>query len=59
MSYCRFQNTLSDLRDCNDNFDSVLGEDEHEARLEIYDICKEIVNNFEREDLESLKEKED
>jgi hypothetical protein len=58
MSYCRFQNTLSDLRDCANHIDDILGEEEHEARLDLYDICKEIVDNCERKDLVELKEQD-
>lgn len=33
MSYCRFRNTLNDLRDCAQNFDEdELSDDEHNAR---------------------------
>ena len=32
LSYCRFQNTLGDLRDCADFFDDTLGKHESYAR---------------------------
>jgi len=32
MSYCRFENTLADLRDCYENLDDNLGENIYEAR---------------------------
>ena len=53
MSYCRFQNTIKDLRNCEGHFeDTDLSKEEHEARLNMYDICKDIADNFEREDLQ-------
>lgn len=32
MSYCRFQNTATDLMDCVDNFDDLKSNEEREAR---------------------------
>ena len=48
MSYCRFRNTLEDLRDCKDfveNFD--LSEEENKARMRLIEECKEIAGWFE------------
>jgi len=45
MSYCRFENTAGDLRDCLDNWDSLddLSSDwEYGARKEIWEMAKEI-----------------
>ena len=43
MSYCRFQNTLSDLQDCEEHLsDDDLSEDEEEARIKLVKLCKEI-----------------
>lgn len=39
MSYCRFENTLRDLRDCNRNLDSQVSESEHKARKELLELC--------------------
>ncbi len=51
MGYCRFQNTVSDLRDCLDNlFDDEIEEDEQKARKNLIKICKLIVNNTEGEE---------
>ncbi|MCK9432539.1 MAG: hypothetical protein M0R00_06245 [Candidatus Omnitrophica bacterium] len=59
MGYCRFQNTFNDLRDCEEHFDDQdLSEEEHRARIRMYDICKDIVDNFEREDLENMPKEE-
>ena len=48
MSYCRFQNTLNDLRDCRDALEEPfddLSDDEKVAALEMIEVCKEIVDN--------------
>lgn len=59
MSYCRFQNTLGDLRDCKGALDEDLddndelpqkGSDEHWAMLQLIEVCKEIVDNHDPED---------
>lgn len=43
MSYCRFQNTLSDLIDCEENLDDMdLSEDEERARKRLIKVCKRI-----------------
>ena len=50
MSYCRFQNTLKDLRDCKDaleemtNEGKTLSSSELDAAQELVDLCQEIVN---------------
>ena len=62
MSYCRFQNTLNDLRDCYQNWDEyadeehsgddrfeVLSKDEREARESLMELCRKIVNEFDDE----------
>lgn len=43
MSYCRFHNTLSDLRDCFHNLEGKLSEDENEARSNLIFQCLEII----------------
>ena len=50
MSYCRFQNTLNDLRDCSDNWE-VSSLAEAKARLKLYEICKWIVEEASPGDL--------
>jgi hypothetical protein len=43
MPYCRFQNTLSDLKDCYDNMDDEdLSEKEARARQRLISICSQI-----------------
>jgi len=46
MSYCRFSNTVADLRDCLDNFTGVESQREAKARLRLFNICKDIVNRY-------------
>lgn len=46
MSYCRFQNTLSDLQDCFNHIDGrTLSEEEENARSDLIKLCKEIADN--------------
>lgn len=48
MEYCRFQNTLIDLRDCYENFwDCDLSKEEHEARRRMLELCQRIVDEAE------------
>ena len=47
MSYCRFQNTLTDLRDCKDNlFAEDLSVEEVKARERLVAICAEIMEEW-------------
>jgi hypothetical protein len=47
MSYCRFQNTLQDLRDCYENWGEPLESDEEvAARLRMLKLCKKIVEDY-------------
>ena len=58
MSYCRFQNTLADLRDCKDNMlEGELSRSEHEARLALLRMCKDIAETDE-DDLPPFEEEE-
>lgn len=48
MSYCRFQNTLEDLRDCAEHItDNDLDEDEHKARKRLVEWCRKIIEDYE------------
>ena len=48
LSYCRFQNTLEDLRDCEENIDMRnLSYDENIARIDLIKICKDIARHYE------------
>jgi len=53
MGYCRFQNTLNDLRDCFEHIDDDMRDDEDRARKKLIRLCKSIAESFEEEDLES------
>ena len=47
MSYCRFENTLADLRDCENNMnESDLSKEEKRARIELIQICERIANDY-------------
>ena len=59
MNYCKFENTLQDLRDCMDSmnakdFDAeetdedvwMLSESETEARKKLIKLCKEIAEDY-------------
>ena len=48
MSYCRFENTLHDLRDCYNNMDdSDLSDSEKQAKESLIDLCKDIAKENE------------
>ena len=43
MDYCRFQNTLSDLKDCRDDMeDEPQSKEEQRARLQLIELCVDI-----------------
>ena len=45
MSYCRFQNTLSDLRDCYEHIeDDDLSKEEDRARKNLVNLCRDILD---------------
>lgn len=48
MSYCRFQNTLEALRDCQDhmNPDPDESAEEKRAREKLIQVCKEIADDL-------------
>ncbi len=63
MSYCRFRNTLEDLRDCRDHIadgvqteettgeENAISTDEAKARSKLIKVCQEIVETAEEEDI--------
>ena len=58
MSYCRFQNTLSDLKDCYDNLpDEDLSRDEANAFAELILLVKDIAERY--EDIDDYHELKD
>lgn len=46
MDHCRFQNTLMDLRDCQEHMDDDLSEEERDARAELIDVCWRIAKDY-------------
>ena len=47
MSYCRFQNTVSDLADCRDHInDDDLSDDEKRARDTLISVCRDILDSI-------------
>ena len=58
MSYCRWQNTLSDLQDCIDSFhDGVANKDEARARQQMVALAEELISLYrnEREMVDGLE----
>lgn len=47
MSYCRFENTLSDLRDCYVNMNDDVSEREFNKRKLLIELCKLIADEYE------------
>lgn len=45
MSYCRFQNTAQDLKDCYDHIHDELSPEENLARKKIIQLCLDIVSD--------------
>ncbi len=50
MSYCRFENTYYDLKDCYSNIDNKLSENEAIYREKIIELCKEIAEYLENKE---------
>jgi hypothetical protein len=50
MSYCRWENTLSDLEDCVESFhDGVANRDEARARLRMMAVAEELLSLYRSE----------
>ncbi len=50
MGYCRFENTVPDLEDCQEHlFDEDLSPEEERSRNALIRICKEIATDFEED----------
>ena len=47
MDYCRFRNTLEDLRDCADAINDELSAEEKRARDRLVEVCREIAGTAE------------
>ena len=56
MSYCRFRNTLSDLRDCAEAIGDRLSQEEHAARKKLVEVAKQIVQAEEMGDIPLVPE---
>lgn len=56
MSYCRFRNTLNDLRDCENNFDNINSIEELVAAKRLLQTCQSIVDSIDMEDLITQEE---
>lgn len=46
MSYCRYENTLSDLQDCVDYLEDKLSKSEHNSRKRLVQLCAEIADEY-------------
>jgi hypothetical protein len=46
MSYCRFRNTLLDLRDCYYNMNGLDDNREIQARKQLVELCKDIIDEY-------------
>jgi hypothetical protein len=46
MSYCRFVNTYQDLRDCWENMEEELSEEEAKYKTRLLNLCKQIADNY-------------
>jgi hypothetical protein len=63
MSYCRFENTLADLRDCYEQLELLLDGDaettqmsshlERRARIALIELCFDVVARFQDEGIET------
>jgi hypothetical protein len=55
MSYCRFENTLKDLRDCYKDMSETdfyeLSETEQQSRNKLIALCKDISEQYEEEEI--------
>lgn len=49
MSYCRFENTLADLRDCEQHITDDLTDspEEYRARKQLIRVCQDIIDQAE------------
>jgi hypothetical protein len=59
MSYCRFENTLSDLQDCYEDLSfgkdfSELSDSEKRARNEMVALFKRIADEFDKADIKRV-----
>jgi len=46
MSYCRFENTYKDLRDCQEYLEDDLTNTEKKYRQRLIDLCSDIAQDY-------------
>ena len=57
MSYCRFRNTYLDLIDCSNNLnDKDLSFEEKMAKKNLLELCKEMIEDYEFNNLGELED---
>tara|TARA_B110000908_G_C10215759_1_gene432715 strand:+ start:742 stop:957 length:216 start_codon:yes stop_codon:yes gene_type:complete len=60
MSYCRFENTLADLRDCEEALGNIndevteMSSCEKDALIELIELCKTITDNWDMEEVQDI-----
>lgn len=61
MSYCRFENTLSDLRDCKEALENreELSSREAKKAKALIDLCRNIADDYDDDYVDSLKEEDE
>ena len=58
MSYCRWQNTLQDLRDCLEHIDDKVSEAENKARIKMVELFKQY-SNYDEGDFETESDEDE
>lgn len=60
MSYCRFENTLKDLRDCEEALENIdyevteMSSYEKNALPKLIELCKSISDNWDAEEVQDI-----
>lgn len=60
MSYCRFENTLNDLRDCEEALENIndevteMSSCEKNSVVELVELCKTITDNWDVEEIQDI-----
>lgn len=50
MSYCRFENTFADLKECYQHMDDDLSDSEKEYKERIIKLCQHIIDAYSDDD---------
>ena len=58
MIYCRWQNTLQDLRDCLEHIDDKVSEAENKARIKMVELFKQY-SNYDEGDFETESDEDE